>query len=116
MIYWISTGLVCLLLLASSASYVFHQGTIEGVRALGFPDHFRVQLAVLKLIAVPVLLLPFVPVQFKEWAYAGTALFLITALVAHTAHRDPVSFTLLNLIFLAILATSNLTMHRALGA
>ncbi|MEL6600103.1 MAG: hypothetical protein AAFR40_11310 [Pseudomonadota bacterium] len=54
MIYWLSTGGVSALLLLSAATYVFHQPTIDGVRALGFPDFFRIELAVLKLVAAAV--------------------------------------------------------------
>lgn len=112
MVYWISTAFVCLMLLVSAASYVFHQDTIRGVRALGFPDYFRIQLVALKLIAVPVLMLPVVPVQLKEWAYAGVSLFLVTAIVAHSAKGDPISLTLLNIVFLAVVITSNVYLPR----
>ncbi len=112
MIYWGSTGFVCLMLLISAAGYVFHQDTVKGIRDLGFPDFFRIQLAVLKVMAVPVLLLPMMPVQGKEWAYAGVALFLVTAIVAHTAHGDTFAITLLNMVFLGVLIVSNLYLPR----
>lgn len=102
MLYWISTGLVCAMLAASALAYVFHGPTIEGMRELGFPNHFRIELAVLKLLAVPVLLLPQVPLQAKEWAYAGVALFLVTSIVAHTAHGDLWVLSAIN-VFLLIL-------------
>ncbi len=109
--YWISTALLSLILLWSAYSYIFSKATIEGVRDLGFPDFFRVQLAVLKIIAVLVILLPQIPIQFKEWAYAGVGLFFLTAIVAHTAHKDPFFITLINLVFIAILITSYLYLH-----
>ena len=65
-IYWTSTLLVCIMLLWSAYTYFFHKATIDGVKALGFPDFFRIQLAVLKIIAVAVLLVPQVPLQVKE--------------------------------------------------
>lgn len=109
MIYWLSTGGVSALLLLSAATYVFHQPTIDGVRALGFPDFFRIELAVLKLMAAAVIILPMLPGPMKEWAYAGVALFILTAIVAHTAHGDPVALTLVNLAAAGLLATSYLT-------
>lgn len=110
-IYWTSTILLSLILIWSAYSYIFSKATIDGVRELGFPDFFRVQLAVLKIIAVIVILIPQIPLAFKEWAYAGIGLFFITAIVAHTAHKDPFFITLINLVFIAILVTSYLYLH-----
>ena len=110
MVYWVTTSLIAIFLAVSAASYLWHQPTIEGVRDLGFPDFFRVQLAVLKLIAIPVLLLPAVPGAAKEWAYAGVALFLLTAIVAHFIHRDPIFLNLLNMVLLILLVISRWTL------
>ncbi|MEM7052089.1 MAG: DoxX family protein [Acidobacteriota bacterium] len=115
LLYWISTALVVLFLLASALTYFFHRATIEGVRELGFPDFFRLQLAVLKLVAVVVLLLPIVPLVAKDWAYAGTALFLLTAIVAHTAHRDPITLSLVSVVMFALLVASRISLHRLLA-
>lgn len=106
-IYWTSTALVSLMLLWSAYTYFFSKATIEGVRALGFPDFFRVQLAVLKIMAVVVLLIPQVPLQVKEWAYAGVGLFFVTAIVAHVAHKDPIAISLINVFFIVLLVVSN---------
>ncbi len=105
--------MVCAVLALSSASYIFHAPTITGVRELGFPDFFRIQLAVLKIAAVIVLLAPSLPIQFKEWAYAGAALFFITAIVAHIAHNDSHLITLANIVFLVLLAMSNYYLKRS---
>ena len=112
LIYWSSTVLVSIALLLSSISYIFHQATIDGVRDLGFPDSFRIQLAVLKLIAVVILLVPTVPHQIKEWAYVGAVLFYITAIVAHWAHKDPFYFNLINLFFIGLLVVSNIYLQK----
>jgi len=109
--YWLTTTLIVLFLLWSAYSYMFQKAAIEGVRELGFPDFFRKQLIVLKVIAAICLILPFVPVQIKEWAYAGVAFFLLTAIVAHIAHKDSIALTIINLIMLAILIVSNLGFH-----
>ncbi len=100
------------MLVLSSLSYFFHQATIEGVRELGFPDFFRVQLAVLKLIAVLILMIPYCPLQIKEWAYAGVALFYLTAIVAHFVHKDPFFINLINVFFLGVLVVSNLYLNK----
>lgn len=106
MLHTLTTALIVVYLLASAASYLFSSGTIEGVRALGFPDHFRIQLAVMKIAAALVLAIPMFPPLAKEWATAGTAFFIITAIVAHAAHRDPIWLNGLNLAIGAVLAVS----------
>ena len=111
-IYWITTSLVCLMLLWSAYTYFFVQSAIEGIRELGFPDFFRYQLAVLKLIAVFVLLAPFVPIQMKEWAYAGVGLFFLTAIVAHIAHQDSWGITVFLIFMFALLIGSNVYLHQ----
>jgi hypothetical protein len=111
-IYWSSTIILSAYLLLSAYTYFFNKNTIEGIKALGFPDFFRIELAVLKIVAAIILLLPIVPFQIKQWAYAGAALFLVTAIVAHIAHKDSVAITIINLLLLAILVVSNYTLHR----
>ncbi len=110
--YWTTTVLTASYLLWSSYSYIFSKSTIAGVKDLGFPNHFRIELAVLKVIAVIILLVPQVPIQIKEWAYVGAGLFYITAIVAHAAHRDPLFLNLINLVLLAVLIISNLYLKK----
>lgn len=113
-IYWSSTAIISAFLFLSSYSYLFSKSTIQGIKNLGFPDFFRVELAVLKLIAAIVLIIPFASLQLKEWTYAGVGLFLITALVAHIKHKDSIFIMLLLLILLAILIISNIYMNKLL--
>ncbi|RKR15380.1 DoxX-like protein [Maribacter vaceletii] len=113
-IYWFSTAIISAFLFLSSYSYLFSKSTIQGIRALGFPDFFRIELAVLKLIAAIVLLIPFAPLQLKEWSYAGVGLFLITALVAHIKHKDSIFIIILLLILMGILIISNIYMNKLL--
>jgi hypothetical protein len=54
---------------------------------MGFPDYFRIELSWAKLIGVALLLAP-VPARLKEWAYAGFAIDLVSALIAHFAVGD----------------------------
>jgi len=95
-IYWTTTTLISLFLLWSAYTYIFSKATIDGVKELGFPDHFRIQLGVLKIVAIIILLVPQIPIQYKEWAYSGVVLFFITAIVAHTVHKDPFIITIIN--------------------
>jgi hypothetical protein len=59
----------------------------EAFTNLGFPDYFRVELAWAKLLGVVLLLAP-VPARLKEWAYAGFAITIGSALIAHFAVGD----------------------------
>ena len=54
---------------------------------LGFPDYFRVELSWAKLLGLALLLAP-VPARLKEWAYAGFAFTLASALIAHLSVGD----------------------------
>jgi hypothetical protein len=54
---------------------------------LGFPGYFRVELSWAKFAGVLVLLTPVAP-RWKEWAYAGFAITLVSALIAHFAVGD----------------------------
>ena len=56
---------------------------------LGFPaDYFRVELSWAKVAGVVALLVPVIPVRIKEWAYAGFAINLASALIAHLSMGD----------------------------
>ena len=59
----------------------------EAFTHMGFPAYFRVELAWAKLAAIAVLLAP-VPSRLKEWAYAGFAITLGSALIAHLSVGD----------------------------
>ena len=54
---------------------------------LGFPAYFRVELSWAKLLGVVLLLAP-APARLKEWAYAGFAITLASALIAHLSMGD----------------------------
>ena len=86
--YWVVTVLLCLQLGFTAYAQLSLPQVAEAFRHLGFPDYFRVELAIAKLVAVIVLLVP-VPSRLKEWAYAGFAITLVSALIAHVAVGDP---------------------------
>jgi len=114
-IFWTTTIIISSFLLWSSYSYIFSEATIKGVGDLGFPDHFRVMLAILKLIAVVVLIIPQVPLPVKEWAYAGVGLFFITAIIAHFSNKDPLVINLINIVLLCILIVSRYALYKLMA-
>jgi len=100
------------MLLWSSYGYIFSKAMIAGVKELGFPDHFRILLAVLKFMAVFALIIPQLPLYLKEWAYVGTGLFFITAIVAHAAHKDPIWLNMINVVFIGLLTVSYIYLYK----
>jgi hypothetical protein len=86
--FWVVTALLCLQLAFTAYAQLTLPQVAEAFRHLGFPDYFRVELAIAKLLAVVVLLVP-APARLKEWAYAGFAITLVSALIAHFAVGDP---------------------------
>lgn len=110
--YYTTTILLAIFLLWSAYTYFFSEATIKGVEDLGFPDFFRIQLGVLKVLAVIILLTPQISIQVKEWAYAGVGLFFITAIIAHVAHKDSIFISLINVVFIVLLIISNIYLHK----
>jgi hypothetical protein len=88
MFYWISTALFCLEMSFTAYYELLPQGAQAFIR-LGFPaGSFRMELSLAKLVGVAVLLIPIVPARLKEWAYAGFAINLISAVIAHLSISD----------------------------
>jgi hypothetical protein len=59
----------------------------EAFTHLGFPAYLQVELSWAKLLGVVLMLAP-VPARLKEWAYAGFAIDLASALIAHLLVDD----------------------------
>jgi hypothetical protein len=85
--FWIVTALFSLQIGFTAYAQLQLPQVAEAFAHLGFPDYFRVELACAKLLGVVVLLAP-VPARLKEWAYAGFAITLVSALIAHFAVGD----------------------------
>ena len=85
--FWIVTALLCLQLGFTAYAQLQIPQVAEAFTHLGFPAYFRVELSVAKLLGVVLLLAP-VPARLKEWAYAGFAFTLGSALIAHFAVGD----------------------------
>jgi hypothetical protein len=85
--YWLVTALFCLQLGFTAYAQLRLPQVAASFAHLGFPDYFRVELAWAKLLGIAALLGP-VPARLKEWAYAGFAFTLGSALLAHLAVGD----------------------------
>ena len=109
--YWTTTIIVSLMMALSAFAHFTNPTVAEGFHHLGFPDYFRIELGIAKVIGVIVLLAP-VPARLKEWAYAGFTIVFISATIAHIASGDPASKFIMPIILLAILMTSYITWHK----
>ena len=81
-LFWIVTGLFCLQMSFTAYAQLRLPEVGDAFTRLGFPSYFRVELSLAKLLGVALLLAP-VPAQLKEWAYAGFAIDLASAVIAH---------------------------------
>lgn len=113
--YWLATGLLALLMAKSAYLYFTDPAVRVVCQRLGFPDYFRVELAVAKLLGVVVLLLPQVPPRLKEWTYAGFTILLVSAVIAHLASGEPVHFITGPVLLLGVLAVSVALYRRRAG-
>jgi hypothetical protein len=85
--FWIATGLFCLQIGFTAYAQLRLPQVAAMFTHLGFPAYFRVELSWAKLLGVALLLAP-VSARLKEWAYAGFAITLASALIAHFATGD----------------------------
>ena len=86
-VYWIVTALFCLQMSFTAYAQLRLPQVAEMFTHLGFHAYFRVERSWAKLAGVALLLAP-VPARLKEWAYAGFAMVLVSALMAHLSVGD----------------------------
>ena len=81
--YWIVTGLLCLMMLASAAVEIFMFGeSAKFVGQLGFPHYIAYVLPITKILGVVAILTKYSK-TLKEWAYAGFFFDFVLAALAH---------------------------------
>ncbi|MDF2696601.1 MAG: hypothetical protein K0S65_4984 [Labilithrix sp.] len=114
-VYWATTGIVAAVMVFSIINFVFNDhfpfpdGPEGAFVHLGFPNYFKYELTIAKIFGVLVLVWPKAPRKWKELAYAGFAITLISAAIAHASVGDAklsVLFILDPLIFFGLLAVS----------
>jgi hypothetical protein len=114
--YRTSTGLVLAVMLFSIVNFVFNDhfpfpnGPEGAFDHLGFPPYFKVELTIAKILGVLALVIPAVPLKVKEFAYAGFAITLVSAAIAHFGRGDArdlgLYYVVDPLVFLCLLAVS----------
>ena len=86
-LYWVVTALFCLQMgFTAYAQWKLPQ-VAENFSRMGFPGYFRLELTWAKFLGVALMVAP-VPARLKEWVYAGFAINLASAIIAHLAMGD----------------------------
>jgi len=86
-----------------SAFYSFTHA--KDLQRLGFPDYFRIELVIAKIIGATVLLIPQIQLRVKEWVYAGFIITMVSALIAHITTHDEIGkimFVAVDLVFITL--------------
>jgi len=109
--YWVTTTLITLMMIYSAYAYLTQDAMIQAFHHLGYPDYFRVELAIGKVLGALLLITP-VSAKIKEWVYAGFVITFISAFVAHTASGDPFNYRLMPVFFLTLLIISYMTYNK----
>ena len=87
-IYWITTGIVCLISTFSAGMYFFNYAAVQEVfTSLGFPTWIIIPLGIAKLLGVTAILTKKSAI-LKEWAYAGFFFDTLLAASAHLINQD----------------------------
>ncbi len=82
-VYWIVTGLLCLMMLGSAGMYIFNHAEVLTIfTSLGYPTYIVYPLAIAKILGV-IAILTKKSKTLKELAYAG---FFYDFLLAASAH------------------------------
>lgn len=111
-IYWVFTSIIFAFDSLIPALTSNTKLAVDGIRHLGYPDYFRVELTVFKVLGGLALILPMVPRRYKEWAYVGFAINFISAFVATWATDGFSGMVFLPLVILAMLVVSYITYHK----
>lgn len=86
--YWVTTLFVTLILGISGGMSIVHAAPLmKALKHLGYPDYFANILGVGKAIGLAVFLAPRMP-RFKEWAYAGFSITILSACYSHFSSGD----------------------------
>ncbi|MEM7298477.1 MAG: DoxX family protein [Bacteroidota bacterium] len=87
-IYWIATGLLSLMMLASAGMYFANtEGVTDIFLSLGYNARIVIPLAILKILGIAAIVSN-LSKTLKEWAYFGFLLDFLLALEGHLSAGD----------------------------
>jgi len=81
-IYW-SVTIIVMALIVLPSYFAPREYLKETIRRMEFPSYFGLELNILKIVGAILILVPFIPVMFKEWSYVGSGILLLSASLAH---------------------------------
>ncbi len=111
-IYWIFTSLIVLFDSVMPAFTFNTELAKQGISHLGYPDYFRIELTIGKIIGGILLILPMIPPRYKEWAYVGFGIDFISAFIGHTVVDGFGGQAIFPLVMLVILIVSYIYYHK----
>jgi hypothetical protein len=109
-LYWVTTSIICLF--ASTAIFMNSEMAKEGTQHVGIPRWLGLEISIGQLIGLVLLIVPAVPARFKEWAYVGFGIMYLSAINAHIAVGDPISSSIMAVVFFGLLLTSYMSFHK----
>ena len=105
-IYWIATGLLSLMMIASSVMYFINTDEVINIfESLGYNGRIVIPLAILKILGIVTILSNFSK-TLKEWAYFGFLIDFILALEGHLSANDDGHYTAIAAIALWLVSYS----------
>ena len=103
--YWVTTTFVTLILGISGGMSITHAAPLmKALKHLGYPEYFANILGVGKVVGLIVFLAPGMP-RFKEWAYAGFSITVLSACYSHFSSGDGLLALEPLLTFVALVAS-----------
>lgn len=102
--YYATTGIISVMMLFIAFETLTKPEVKVSMAHLGFPDYFKIELGITKLIGAVLIWLPIR--LLKETAYIGFAIMFASASLAHFTVGNPASKVIAGVVFLAILIVS----------
>jgi hypothetical protein len=112
-IYWTTTGIITAMMLFSGISYLTNDELKAAFTTMGFPEFFRVELGLAKILGSLVLIIPAIPLLLRQFAYFGFALTFLSATILHISINDTWSAIAAPIIFFGILTVSFVYFHKS---
>lgn len=94
------------MMILSGTMYFVSQEVKDNFALLGFKDAFRIELGIAKWIGGIALLIPALPRNVKDWAYAGFGITLLSAFILHVSVGDGPDKFVGPLVVFALMAVS----------
>src|SRR5690625_477765 len=84
----------------------------KAITQLGFPEYFRVELGIAKILGAIALLIPGLSYRLKLFTYFGLGIVAFSAIIAHIASNDPISMTMVAAVIFIALIVSYIYYHK----